>query len=92
MLHASPSLTRNELEPAAEVRFNATRAAGTIDLIAPATEGIVDDITHGPLIRSSVPHKPWRQSCAQDCAPAVSRQPPSPLELPERHLQVGNKP
>lgn len=74
------------------VRFSARRAAGTIDLIAPATEGIVDDITHGlahPLERASQTLAPIL--CA-GLPPAVSRLPPSFLELPETHLQVGNKP
>ncbi|MET4519098.1 hypothetical protein [Bradyrhizobium sp. I1.7.5] len=74
------------------VRFSARRAADTIDLIAPATESIVDDINHGPahpLERASQTLAPILCAGLRPSSLSTTAVLPG---VPETHLQVGNKP
>ncbi|MGY4327554.1 hypothetical protein ACVWWG_001971 [Bradyrhizobium sp. LB7.2] len=80
------------LEPAASrVLQRGMRTAYRVDLITPATEGIVDVITHGPAhtLKRAQQYLVLASSAGQ--SPSSLRQLPSFPRLPETHLQVGNK-
>lgn len=80
------------LEPAASrVLQRGKRTADRVDLITPASEGIVDVITHFLPVRSSVPNNTLALASSAGQSSSSLRQLPSFPELPETHLQVDNK-
>ncbi|WP_247437374.1 hypothetical protein [Bradyrhizobium sp. 139] len=79
------------LEPAASrVLQRGMRTADRVDLITPATEGIVDVITHGPADTLDRAQQHLGGSLVRGTKPQQSPTAAVLPELPETHLQVGN--